>query len=162
MSFEVKLLEMHASGKVSLTQAAKNLGICRFKLRSILDSMNLVWPQAPRSGKHTINGITDTLENHAKRHKTTVASLRWSLSRGLPIRAPSFNPIEEEEMLAFLLLQESGMTVKKSAETVGRPRASIQRAIKQTFPEGLSGISKKRLEKIAANEGIELPEIHSA
>lgn len=154
MDFEEKIRELHQEGTIPMVKAAEILGISRFQLKDILDVMGLVWPRVSRGGKYTIDGITDTLENHAKRYNTTVAGVRWSLSRGLPVEAKRFNPVTADEALRFLILRQQGNNIKESAKKVGRPPNTLHRAVRKFFPDGISSVNKNTLQKAAANESV--------
>lgn len=152
MDFEARVRELHQSETYSLSKAAQLLGVSRFHLKDIINAMGLVWPKVSRGGKHTVNGITDTLENHAKRHNTTVAGIRWSLQRGLPIGPKRFKPVTANEALNFIIFQQEGNNVKVSAEKVGRPTSTLRRAVKKYFPDGVFQINERTMAISAANE----------
>lgn len=152
MDFEQRVRDLHASGTLSLTKAAEALGISRFALKDLIVVMGLVWPKVSRGGKHTIDGVTDTLANHAKRYNTTIAGVRWSLERGIPVEPKRFSPVTAEEALRFIIFKQEGNSVKASAEKVGRPSNTLRRAANKFFPDGIAHVSAHTLRKAAANE----------
>ncbi len=80
MTLEDNLRKMRAGG-LSRTRAAELLGVSRYTLNAMIDTLGLDWPRRRRKGAITLDGIEDTWEAHSRRTGKTVSALRWSLSK---------------------------------------------------------------------------------
>lgn len=151
MGLEEKIRKYCSSGDLSLTKAAEELGISRFKLSFIVSCLGLVWPTVSRPGIHELDGIKDTLKNHAKRHGTTVGAIRWKLGQRYT-KPRKKAPITVEEALQFVFLRQSGLSNIDAAKKIGRANSTLRNAVQKYFPLGMSSITREMLIRPSAND----------
>lgn len=154
MSLEQEIRDLHASG-ISKTKAAQQLGLTVHKLNAWLEAegWTLKWKRTPTGGKHTIDGVTDTLAGHAARYGITVGTLRGRLSRKqdlitTPSKAAVATP---EEARRFTDLRRQGIQAWAAAEMVGRPYNTLKNAAKKFCPDYLTVVEEAALNRRASN-----------
>ncbi len=124
--------------RLSRTAAAKALNVDLSKFDLMLEAIDLDWDHKIVRGtaKYEINGVRDTLENHANRLGVGVGALRWRLAQNQDLEGPSkIPPITEEEAASFVQLRKEGLSALQAAEQVGRPYNTLKNAAKRMFPE---------------------------
>lgn len=145
MSLEKEIRDLHASG-ISRAQAAHKLGLTVDKFGAILQTggWNLRWKRTPTGGKHTIDGVTDTLSGHAARYGITIGTLRGRLERKEDLKAPPSVAamVTEEEARKFTELRREGVPAWAAAELVGRPYNTLKNAAKKFCPDYQSVIEE--------------------
>lgn len=135
MNIKTQIMELHASG-MSRTKAAKHIGVPKEKFDAMLDILKIEWKPRIRGGNIEINGVKDTLENHAKRQGISPHALRYRLAKDKPLNDPApAKQVTQQEAERFYLLRKEGVPAWDAANQVGRPYQTLRIAAKRLFPD---------------------------
>jgi len=135
MDIEDQIKKLKESG-ISRTKAALALGVSKDKLDDMLELLELDWKPRIRGGSYVIDGVTDTLHNHAKALGVPPTTLRQRLNEGRdPVKPVLVPQITCEEVEQFALLRRDGVTVSKAAEIVGKAASNLHNAARKLIPD---------------------------
>lgn len=135
MDIEDQIKKLKESG-ISRTRAALAIGVSRDRLDDMLEVLELDWKPRIRGGTYVIDGVTDTLQSHAKALGVPPTTLRQRLTEGRDLVKPILvADITSEEAVRFAQLRKEGVTVSKAAEIVGRAASNLRNAAKKLIPD---------------------------
>jgi len=133
VSLEKEIRALHESG-MTRAEAAEQMGLTLDKFAAMLQvsGWKLKWKRKSTGGKHTINGVTDTLQGHANRLGLPVGTLRGRLERQQDVKAPPrIAQVTQQEAQMFTELRRQGIGAYAAAEQVGRPYNTLKNAAKK-------------------------------
>lgn len=151
MDLDQRIIQLIESG-ISRPSAAKELGMSKYQLQIMLDTMGVKWPKVNRPGSYVIDGVRDTLAGHAVRYDTTVNVIRYRVKNNQDMGPPKMNPVSENEVLEFVSLRKDNVPAWEAAELVGRPYNTLKNAAKKLFPEYEQIVANSTRVRRSANE----------
>lgn len=131
MDLEEELKQLRESG-ISRAKAAKAIGVTPERLKDYLEILDLDWQPRVGMGTVVINGVKDSLHNHAKALGVAPTTLRQRLDRKQdPTQRVQAMPITSEEAHHFAQLRRGGATGVEAARVIGRPAQNLRRAARK-------------------------------
>ena len=135
MDIEEDLARLRESG-ISRTQAAKALGIEKWRLDAMIENLEIDWKPRIRGGTYVIDGVTKTLQEHSDALGVPPTTLRQRMKAGNDLTAPAANtPVGRDEAIAFADLRKAGVPAWDAAKQIGRPYNTLKNAAKKYVPD---------------------------
>ena len=128
MDIEARLRDLHAK-KTSRYRAAELLGVNRYSLDAMIETLGLDWPPG-LSRLYTLDGIEATMKEHAARLGVKVNTLRWRLNN----RRKSPPQPTEEDAKKFATLRAEGVPAWEAALKTGYTYDQLRPLAKKLCP----------------------------